>query len=88
MVLCAVKVRCRAGVFLYLSGSGSLVDGTKLECKVISVEEVQPVGMFPSGCLKWINLSNTVSWLRTLCPHKQTCVQTKFAVAPCDIFMH
>lgn len=59
----AVKVRCRADVFsISLSGSGSLVDETKLECKVISEdEEKQPVGMFPSGCLKWINLSSAVS---------------------------
>lgn len=50
--------------FRYLSGSGSLFDGTKSECKVICEdEEKQPVGMFPSGCLKWINLSNAVSWL-------------------------
>lgn len=62
----AVKVTCRADVFLYLSGTGSLVDGTKLECKVISAdEEMQPVGMFPSECLKCINLSNAVSWLHT-----------------------
>lgn len=48
----AVKVRCRADVFLYLFGSASMVDETKLECKVNSVEEeMQPVGMFPSGCL-------------------------------------
>lgn len=31
----------------------------KLECKTISAEEErQPVGMFPLGCLEWINLSN------------------------------
>lgn len=31
-------------MFFYISGTGSLVDGTKLECKVISVDKEDAAG--------------------------------------------
>lgn len=62
----------------HLSGKGSQADGRKLECKIICVEEEkQPVGMFPLGCLEWINLSNCLSSVDLLYAHtaKHGCIQ-------------
>lgn len=54
----------------HLAGKGSQTDGRKLECKIISVEEEkQPVGMFPLGCLEWINLSKCLSSVGILYAH-------------------
>lgn len=77
----SVETRCQVGAsfYTYLSGSGSSAEGRKLECKIISVEEQkQPVGKFPSGCLKWINLSNRLPSvdIQRVCAHSQTHMQT------------
>lgn len=62
-----VYVSCLAPISLAKAASPV---GGSWNAKIISIaEEKQPVGMFPLGCLEWINLSNCLSSVDILYTH-------------------
>lgn len=65
-----VYVSCLAPISLAKAASPV---GGSWNAKIISIaEEKQPVGMFPLGCLEWINLSNCLSSVDILYTHTHT----------------
>lgn len=64
-----VYVSCLAPISLAKAASPV---GGSWNAKIISIaEEKQPVGMFPLGCLEWINLSNCLSSVDILYTHRE-----------------